>query len=478
MEASHVRQPEASPEKKSSALSRLVAFVEERRRGGMPVEDFEAFEREAHELFMAAERELLGEELARFDVDVPVVVVEGVAYRKTLRCEETYFASAGPVRVERNLYAAGRDEQRQGLCPLEVRAGIVEGRWTPLAARQATWVVAHLTPAEGERLFATLGGMTPSKSSLDRLPKRLSARWEEQREQFEASLRQQTEVPAAAVSMAVSLDGVLAPMKDGQRAEKRARAAAEGKQTKGPAGYREIGCGTVSFFDAGGERLSTLRMARMPESKKASLKAMLASTVAWALSSRPDLRVVKVADAAHDNWTFLVKLPDGEEVVDFFHAAEHLGSALAAAYGDGTVECRARFDKLRLVLRDDPQGVEKVIRSLRHLRDTHKGNKTIARELGFFRNNRRRMPYARLLAANLPIGSGVVEAACKTLVTERMKRSGMRWGPDGGQAVLTFRAAEQSGWFDHAWSLLAATYKREIELPDNVLPFPTGKAVA
>ena len=60
------------------------------------------------------------------------------------------------------------------MCPLELRAGIIEGAWTPLAAKQATWVVAHLTPKEGEELFDLLGNMTPSKSTLDRLPKALS----------------------------------------------------------------------------------------------------------------------------------------------------------------------------------------------------------------------------------------------------------------------------------------------------------------
>jgi hypothetical protein len=58
----------------------------------------------------------------------------------------------------------------------------VEGRWTLLAARQATFVVAHLTPQEGEDLFRELGA--PSKSSLDRLPKQLSERWEAERERW------------------------------------------------------------------------------------------------------------------------------------------------------------------------------------------------------------------------------------------------------------------------------------------------------
>ncbi len=76
------------------------------------------------------------------------------------------------------------------------------------------------------------------------------------------------------------------------------------------------------------------------------------------------------------------------------------------------------------------------------------------------------------LANNLPIGSGVVEAACKTLVTQRLKRSGMCWGIDGGQTVLTFRALAQSDRFDNAWRLVSQMYKKDISLPGNIVPLP------
>ena len=78
------------------------------------------------------------------------------------------------------------------------------------------------------------------------------------------------------------------------------------------------------------------------------------------------------------------------------------------------------------MLRHDHGGVEKVIRALRYLRDKHPRRKRIGQVLGYFRRNRKRMDYAGAAERGLPIGSGVVEAACKTLVTERMKRSGMR----------------------------------------------------
>ena len=84
-------------------------------------------------------------------------------------------------------------------------------------------------------------------------------------------------------------------------------------------------------------------MARMPESKKATVKRMLATEVAAALRQRPQLRLVKLADGAKDNWTFPSdELPTGEEIIDFYHAAEHLKAAFAVAYGENTPKARTQ----------------------------------------------------------------------------------------------------------------------------------------
>jgi hypothetical protein len=81
-------------------------------------------------------------------VDLPFVVIDGQRHHRVLRSTETYLSAAGPVTVARTLYRSG---QGRAVVPLERRAGIVEGHWTPLAARQAAFLVAHLTPQEAER---------------------------------------------------------------------------------------------------------------------------------------------------------------------------------------------------------------------------------------------------------------------------------------------------------------------------------------
>ncbi len=467
MSACHAPRPQPTT---SPAMDDLQEFLAERRRSGQPMPNFEEFEGRLHTLIAAVECEALGEELERFDLNVPVVLIAGVPHTQVVRCEETYFAPAGPVRAMRSLYSTRRGEE-VAQCPMELRAGIVDGKWTPRAAKQAIWFVSQMTPRTVAELYQRIGGLLPSKATLDRLPKKLSETWEADREHFEATLRAQEDVPAVAVSVGVSLDGVLVPMKDGQRQEKREQAADAGKRTRGPAGYQEASCGTLSFYDRDGGLLSTIRVGRMPEAGKTTLKNILVAELAKVIGARPDLAVVRLADGAKDNWTFLTSLAvEGPLVVDFWHGAEHLSDALNAAYGENSPKSKAQFEKLRHILRYEEEGVEKVIRALAYLRDLHPRKKVLARELKYFRTRRHRMRYAELAAQGLPIGTGITEAACKTLVTQRLKCSGMSWEIEGGQAVLTFRALDQSDRFDAAWSLLAQESKRVVTLPDNVLP--------
>jgi hypothetical protein len=463
----------------ASALTRLVAMVKERKDKPF-CGDFGKFERELKERLQEVGRELVSDELAKADVDAPAVRVGTTDYRRVLGSTETYITTFGDVSVYRTLYKDRNDPLEHAVAMLDLRVGIMAGLWTPEAAKQATWVVAQMTPGLTEELFKRVGNMTPSKSSLDRLPKKVSERWEEDRKAFEDQLRGTLVVPKDAASVAVSLDGVLAPMNDVENAGV-GRSKEEGNATGGPAGYKEVGCATVTFYDEAGDMLSAIRFARMPQEKKADLKEMLLAEMAVVYEQRPDLQIVKVADAAKDNWTFLTKrVRVGKEVVDYYHATEHLNVALQAAYGEGTGEQRRKFTELADVLLTEPDGVDRVIATLRDLHEAHptkatKKKAVLKRETAFFAKNKRRMRYAALRASYLPVGSGPQEAACKTVVAQRMKQSGMRWGMEGGQAILTTRGWSQSDRFDQAWALLAATYQVEVTVMTNVVDLATHR---
>lgn len=460
--------------RESQALAQLNKFLDGQRAAWSDVPPaFEAFERELHENLMNLERELIAKELARYDVASEEIEVSGQRYVRVLTSSETYLSAAGPVTVERHLYRPP-GHNRKSICPLELRAGIIGGHWTPRAARQAAYALALMTPGEAETLFAEIGNQQPSRSTLDRLPRGLSQVWECRREEWEAALRAQESVPCEAVVVAFSLDGVMAPMK-ADAAQRQAKREEPGKHGSGPAGQREVGCGTVTLYDAQGERLQTVRYARMPETNKLTLRQQLEAEGQALLAHSPHLRRVLLADGAKTNWSLLAQLDaalggcPGESVliVDFYHACDHLKSACDAIWGESTPDSRAEFERLKTLLKEAQDGAERVIAVLRYRLGRVRGNrrKRVRAELTYFRNQQPRMAYADYVREQLPIASGVIEATCKTLVTQRLKRSGMAWTPPGGQAILTLRSLIQSDRWERAWTLLSADFCKTVVVP-------------
>ncbi len=455
----------------SPAIQQLGQFVRAQAQAWtLGVPDLECFERELHEHVLGIERECLAAELARYDVTANEIEVAGVVYRPTLTWPETYRSTAGPVTVSRHLYRpAGRGSK--SICPLDLRAGIIGGVFTPRAARQAAFVMAHLTSGESQAVLTELGGLSPSRSNLDRLPKTLSPHWEAHRLEWEAALREQETVPQEAAVLALSVDGVMVPMKGEGRRAKRDQ---PGKHASGPTGNREVGCGTAVLYDTAGERLQTMRYGRMPEHRKVSLQQQLQAEAASIVALRPDLIRVRLADGAEDNWRLLADIErtlpappqPSLEIVDFYHACDHLKNGCDAAWGESTARGKAEFERLKILLKEADHGADQVIRVLKYQRDRARGRKRerLDNELTYFRNQRPRMDYAAYLQRGLPIASGVIEATCKTLVTQRMKRSGMAWTVPGGQAILTLRSLIQSDRWSSAWALLSADFRQTVVL--------------
>lgn len=404
-------------------------------------------------------RSVMGEVLARHDPDGDVVL-DGQRYWQAVRSTQQYMCLFGRITVERGVYRAVRNGPT--ICPMELRAGIVEGFWTHDAARLAASCISDMTPYRAETFFRELGMMTPSRSSLDRLPKALNKHWESRRESYEQRLRASEKIPDDAVTVAVSLDGVLVPMRGSNKAQKRAATRREGRADKGPAGYKEVGCGALIFYDVAGTRLLTRRLARMPEPKQKTLKEQLRSELEHVLTQRPDLVVVALADGSANNWDFLPTLPCRYEVVDFFHAVEHLKRALDIGMGASALNTQREFQRLRRVLRDSPSGIDIVIRALKRRKRRHGSHRDYRTGVSYFTRHRDRMHYSKLQRRSLPIGSGVIEGTCKSLASDRLKRAGMRWDLRGGQAILNLRAWSQSDRFDAAWDLLHENYRANV----------------
>lgn len=460
-----------------SAWAELEQFVLQREKqwqSGEERPEFASYEHELHERLMKLERELLADELERYDVAVKEVEVAGERYRRIMASGKNYLTTAGEVRVERHLYRRVGGDQERCICPMELGAGIIGGYATPRAARQMSFAAAHLPPREAADLFVEIGGMRPSHTTIDNQPKLIAEVWEANRQQWEEALRHTQAVPPQATVIAVSLDGVMAPVRQADGTKKESSA---GKQASGPLGYREIGCGSVALYDQDGHRLSTVRYGRMPECKKATLRHQLTAECQHILGQAPHLKVVKLADGAPDNWDYLSHLDLGLpasavanlqqiEIVDFCHAADHLKRGCEALWPHDPDKSKAKFELLRTALKEVAGGADKVIRSFRYYlgRLSGKNKAALQTELTYFLNQRPRLDYASYLQQGLPIASGVIEATCKTLVTQRMKCSGMRWGMPGGQAILSLRALIQSDRWQQAWSLIQAEFRKPMSI--------------
>ncbi len=138
------------------------------------------------------------------------------------------------------------------------------------------------------------------------------------------------------------------------------------------------------------------------------------------------------------------------EIVDLYHAWEHLGTVAQAVFGPGSAAA-AWLTPLKAALRD--QGVAPVLAALQALAPADPAAADEVRKArGYFTAHAARMDYPRFVARGLPIGSGAVESGCKTLIEAREKGAGMRWSSTGAQAVATLRAVARSGDWDAFWT--------------------------
>ena len=283
-------------------MKELVDFVA--RRMSMTAEEAAAsqpeFERELRERTLGVERRVHAMDFGRMDVDVPGIVAGGVRYRRrTEKSVGRYTTLAGVIEVERTSYRARGGHGGQTVAALDFRLGLVADHWTPVAAQVASTFMASLPSKEAASLLLAAGTMSPSSSHLDRVAKHVGGLWEAGRVEFEVAVRDAERLdlpsPEHVAVIAISLDGIMVPMKDAERTP------GLGKKDQGPKGYKEAGCGTLALYDAAGKRLNTIRFGRMPERHKRVLHQQLASELEPLIERYASAKVVAVADGAKEN---------------------------------------------------------------------------------------------------------------------------------------------------------------------------------
>lgn len=456
------------PAELAASLQAMVEHLEAFRarvgRGENP--HFEEAEKSVGELVADLECADIAAYLEALDPSEERVEVGGVSYRRLHQhSAESYLGLRGPIRVIRGLYRQEGVKNGPTVVPMELRAGIVEGWYTPSAAKFAG-VLAQEMPSRSTELVCRTGGLLQhGRASQFRVGVALGQRWEEIRADAEGTLIEAMDLPPAAVSAAISVDRVSLAM-----AEPRTRTPADdaaGVKKPTAVNFRMAFTGSLTLYDADGTSLSTIRYAHVPEGGAEAVEAALRRDLHVLLRRRPTLRIVTLADGAPEMQGILDRATVGMVVaarlVDFWHLAEHLGKALAAI-GFFVPDQLGDWKSLLLERDDAAQSIESALaRWAEGYRDDALPP-ALRAALTYIRNHRDRLQYAGPRAAQLPIGSGIVEATGKTIIEVRMKRAGARWQPAGAQAIMNLRAlaTSSSSRWDHAMSRILQSYTAPI----------------
>lgn len=360
------------------------------------------------------------EALKRFDADGSPIRVGEIKLTARGCDPKEYQTPYGVVEVERYVYQSSRGGRIY--CPLEHQARIIRGA-TPLFASQISHKYAQLNVRAVQTDLEQNHGRKVAASYIQNVAEWVGNIATAKEEDWEY------EMPALASPIAtvvIGLDGAMVPMADSP-------------------GYREAMAGTLSFYDYEGERQHTIYLAAAPEYGKSEFTQRMEREIARAKQRFPEALYLGIADGAASNWSFLEQHTN-QQLIDFFHATEYVGKIAQALYPQRRDENkRAHWQHEHCKkLKHNPGTLDKLIgeaaRLSRRRTLSEKVRDGAMSAWTYFTNHRHQMDYPGFTAEGLPIGSGVTEAACKTLVKQRLCASGMRWKDKGAKVVLSLRA--------------------------------------
>jgi hypothetical protein len=360
------------------------------------------------------------EALKRFDTDGSAIRLGEIKLTARGRDPKVYQSPYGEVQVERYVYQSSRGGRI--FCPLEHQGRIVRGA-TPRFASQLSHKYAQLNVRAVQADLEQNHGRTVAASYIQHVAEWVGTIATAKEEDWAYAL---PTLQSPITTVMVSLDGAMIPMADS-------------------AGYREAMVGTLSFYDPQGERQHTIYLAAAPEYGKGEFLQRMEREIARAKQQFPDALYLGIADGAASNWRFLEQHTQ-RQLIDFFHTTEYVAKIAQALYPQPHAEAqRGHWQQAHCKqLKHDPEALDLLIGEAHRVSQRRSlAQKVRADALSawtYLTNHRHQMDYAGFTAAGLPIGSGVTEAACKTLVKQRLCASGMRWKNKGAKIVLSLRA--------------------------------------
>jgi hypothetical protein len=378
----------------------------------------------------------------------------------------------GPVSFVRPYYQClhvrEADEEQgctHGEAPTDVLWGVEKQRTTPGVQQHISYLSARLTFEEAaETICRTVPIGMSGRQALNLMRPvgaALAAAEDCQVTVLKAAARQarsqptERQAPKGVERLYIELDGVLARMRRGS-----VPMAKEELHRQGDV-YREIKAGAVFHAERGARRSELAPGVYVdtpaPDSVRYVARRTALGGFGWLLyhlavegGLEQAQQVVVLGDGAPWIWNLVAEhFPGAVQIVDLYHAKEHVWDVAHAVFGRGTVEGTAWATHVcSLLEQGQSEALVGAIQGLPPIAPEPGQARSIPeRAVDYFTLNAERMRYPFFRAQGMHIGSGIAEAACKTIVSTRAKRCGMRWTPEGLDALLPLRTAVLNGTY-------------------------------
>ncbi len=343
------------------------------------------------------------------------------------------------------------DRCHRGQFPIDVELDVENTELSPGVRRMLATVGQQAAFDQGRQQMELLAGITVTTKAVERTAEAIGADIERQQQRELAQALQLTlPIPLGPriPILYVEMDGTGVPVV-GKETEGRAW-----KQDGQPAHTREAKMGcifTQTKVDEEGcpvrDEDSTTYVSAIETAEEFGRRLY---AEAWRRGwGRAEKKVV-LGDGAEWIWNQAdLHFPEATQIVDLYHAREHLWVAARQLYPDD-VPAQRRWVMVKQNKLDQGQ-IESIVASLRSLESSHPGlAEILQREANYFEQNKERMRYPKFRKQGFFVGSGVIEAGCKTIIG-RLKQSGMFWTVRGANAIIALRCCQLSGKFEDYW---------------------------
>jgi len=357
----------------------------------------------------------------------------------------------GGVTVARAYYYCAQcPDERRGIIPKDQDLDVVGTALSPALRRLMARVGAQEPFAAAGHDLAELAGIKVPAKAIARTTEAAGAAVEQANQAERTGLLCAAVEPLAAVSrLYIALDGTGVP------AVPKDTEGHVGKHADGRARTREAKLGCVftqtSFDNEGWPVRDPKSTSYVGAIETVSEFAPRLHAEAVRRGLKPSTTTIVLGDGAPWIWNLAEQyFPEAVHIVDLYHAREHLALvgrlAFASASKAGTAWVTARWDEL------DDGDVDAIVAAIRELSTPDpKAQDDLRKEAEYFETNKLRMCYKHFRARGFFVGSGVIEAGCKTVIGQRLKHSGMRWTVAGANSVIALRCRLLSNRWDDLW---------------------------